>query len=133
VEVADWLRVEWGLAAPPAALASPFALSADAFADALRKVLPKKRKLSVAEVAAVKAAHAGTVAPITARLSEAARLERDLSAVVNAAYGLTPEEEALVWRTAPPRMPISPPEVAGTADDAPPPSSSRIMAHVSER
>ncbi|MBU8544776.1 MULTISPECIES: Eco57I restriction-modification methylase domain-containing protein [Roseomonadaceae] len=109
VEVADWLRVEWGLAAPPAALASPFALSADAFADALRKVLPKKRKLSVAEVAAVKAAHAGTVAPITARLNEAARLERDLSAVVNAAYGLTPEEEALVWRTAPPRMPITPP------------------------
>lgn len=108
VEVADWLRVEWGLSAPPAALTSPFALSADAFADALRKVLPKKRKLSVAEVAAVKAAHAGTVTPITARLKEAARLERDLSAVVNAVYGLTPEEEALVWRTAPPRMPITP-------------------------
>src|SRR5208282_873618 len=39
----------------------------------------------------------------------AARLERELSAVVNAAYGLTAEEEALIWRTAPPRMPIAPP------------------------
>jgi hypothetical protein len=70
-------------------------------------------------VAAVKAAHAGTVAPITARLSEAARLERDLSAVVNAAYGLSPEEEALVWRTAPPRMPITPPAVENSSAAAP--------------
>jgi hypothetical protein len=114
-EMADWLRVEWDLPTAPAALAAPFALSADAFAEALRKVLPRKRKLTVAEVAAVKAAHAGTVAPITARLNEAARLERDLSAVVNAAYGLTPEEEALVWRSAPPRMPITPPSLAVTA------------------
>ncbi|MBB3900415.1 Eco57I restriction-modification methylase domain-containing protein [Roseococcus suduntuyensis] len=118
VEVADWLRVEWGLSAPPAALASPFALSADAFADALRKVLPKRRKLTVAEVAAVKAAHAETVAPIAVRLSEAVRLERDLSAVVNAAYGLTLEEEALVWRTAPPRMPITLPASDAAASAA---------------
>ena len=107
--LADWLRVEWGLSAPPAALAAPFALSADAFADALRKVLPKKRKLSVAEVAAIMDAHAGTVAPVSARLSEAAGLERDLSAVVNAAFGLTPDEEALMWKTAPPRMPLAAP------------------------
>jgi hypothetical protein len=39
----DWLRVEWGLANPPAALEAPFALSADAFAEAVRKVLPKSR------------------------------------------------------------------------------------------
>jgi hypothetical protein len=61
------------------------------------------------KVAAVKAAHAETVAPITARMNDAAQLERDLSAVINAAYGLTREEEALLWRTAPPRMPITPP------------------------
>jgi hypothetical protein len=29
---------------------------------------------------------------------------------VNAAYGLTPEEVALMWRTAPPRMPLDPAE-----------------------
>jgi hypothetical protein len=116
----DWLRVEWGLANPPAALEAPFALSADAFAEALRKVLPKKQKLSVADVAAIKQAHDATVAPVATRLNEAATLERELSAVVNAAYGITPEEEALIWRTAPPRMPIAAPKLLSATEDAPP-------------
>ncbi|MDB4971608.1 MAG: hypothetical protein JWN44_7297 [Myxococcales bacterium] len=34
-----------------------------------------------------------------------------LSALVNRAYGLNPEEEALLWETAPPRMPIEPPQI----------------------
>jgi hypothetical protein len=41
--------------------------------------------------------------------AEALDLERRISDLVNAAYGLTPEEIALMWRTAPPRMPLSPP------------------------
>lgn len=105
-----WLRVEWGLEKVPAVLASPFDLSSDAFAETLRKALPKKHRMTVAEVAAVKAEHVNTVGPIAERLNEAAGLERELSAVVNEAYGLTREEKALVWRTAPPRMPISSPE-----------------------
>lgn len=109
--LSDWLHVEWSLEKVPAALASPFDLSADGFAEALRKVLPKKHKMTVAEVAAVKKAHADTVAPMAERLTEVARLERELSAVVDEAYGLTQEEEALVWRTAPPRMPVSPPNL----------------------
>jgi len=32
-------------------------------------------------------------------------LERRVADLVNAAYGLTAEEVALMWRTAPPRMP----------------------------
>jgi len=114
----DWLRVEWGLANPPAAMEAPFALSADAFAEGLRKVLPKKQKLSVADVAAIKKAHADTVAPMAIRLNEAAAQERELSAVINAAYGITPEEEALIWRTAPPRMPIAAPGLSATTEDA---------------
>ena len=106
----DWLRLELGLADPPTAVQSPFALSADAFAGAVRKALPRSRKLSVATVAAIRQAYVDTVAPVATSLQEAARLERELSATVNAAYGLTAEEEALVWRTAPPRMPIPPPE-----------------------
>jgi hypothetical protein len=35
-------------------------------------------------------------------------LERTLSDLVNQAYGLTPAEIALMWKTAPPRMPIPP-------------------------
>jgi hypothetical protein len=113
--LADWLRVEWGLASVSAALQSPFALSAGAFAEAVRKALPNSRKLSVADVGAIRQAHADTVAPIAATLRQAARLEQDLSAVVNAAYGLTPEDEALIWRTSPPRMPIAPPGVTAPA------------------
>ena len=39
---------------------------------------------------------------------EAMKLENEISDLVNKAYGLTPEEVALLWRTAPPRMPIAP-------------------------
>jgi hypothetical protein len=76
--------------------------------------------LSVADVAAIKHAHAETVAPIATRLNEAAAQERALSAVVNSAYGITSEEEALIWRTAPPRMPIVPPVQSMAKEDASP-------------
>jgi hypothetical protein len=39
--------------------------------------------------------------------AEALALERQLSDLVNAAYGLTPEGLALMWATAPPRMPFA--------------------------
>lgn len=32
-----------------------------------------------------------------------------LAALVNAAYRLTPEDEAVLWETAPPRMPVGDP------------------------
>ncbi len=112
--LSDWLRVEWGVVDAPTSLAAPFGLSAEAFADAMRKALPKRRKLSVAEVAAIRHAHSQIVAPLAERLRTAAGLERALSAVVNAAYGVTPEEEALIWRTAPPRMPVAAPPDATT-------------------
>jgi hypothetical protein len=35
-------------------------------------------------------------------------LERTLSDLVNQAYSLTPAEIDLMWKTAPPRMPIPP-------------------------
>jgi hypothetical protein len=50
----------------------------------------------------------------------AARQERELSAVVNAAYGLTPEDEVLIWCTVPPRMPIARPVLSAATEDAPP-------------
>jgi hypothetical protein len=42
-----------------------------------------------------------------ARAAEALTLERRLSDLVNEAYGLSPEEVDLMWKTAPPRMPFS--------------------------
>src|SRR5208283_1820282 len=87
----DWLTVTWELPKPPVALTEPFALSADAYAQALRAALPaRRRSLSVAAVAAIRTEHAETVAPVAARLAEASRLENELSRLVNHAYALTP-------------------------------------------
>ena len=44
-----------------------------------------------------------------ARAAETLKLEHTLSALVNQAYGLTPAEIDLMWKTAPPRMPIRQP------------------------
>ena len=43
------------------------------------------------------------------RLKDFAALERRLAELVDEAYGLTAEEVALLWATAPPRMPVGPP------------------------
>ena len=42
--------------------------------------------------------------------AETLALERILSGLVNRAYALTPAEIALMWQTAPPRMPIPRPD-----------------------
>ena len=43
--------------------------------------------------------------PVREARTEAADLERELSDLVNGAYGLTTEDVDLLWKTAPPRMP----------------------------
>jgi hypothetical protein len=50
-----------------------------------------------------------TTDPARTLAAETLNLERTLSDLVNQAYGLTPAEIALMWQTAPPRMPILPP------------------------
>ena len=47
-----------------------------------------------------------TIEPARALAAETLTLERILSALVSQAYGLTPAEIDLMWKTAPPRMPI---------------------------
>ena len=87
---------------------NPHALDADGFVTAVRAALPKSRKWSAAEIARLKQEYADTLIPARAAAAEILALERRLSDLVNAAYGLTPEEVALMWRTAPPRMPLDP-------------------------
>ena len=108
--ILDWLHHEFGFDRPGRALAAPHRLDADGFVAAVRAALPKKRKLSAADIARLKAEHRDTVEPARAAAAEILALERRLSDAVNAAYGLTPEEVALMWRTAPPRMPLDPAE-----------------------
>ncbi len=72
------------------------------------KARGKKKPLSVAEVKAPKDEHAWSVTPLQALAAEARQLEQRVAELVNTAYGLTAEEVALMWRTAPPRMPGEP-------------------------
>jgi hypothetical protein len=111
--ILDWLRHEFGLDKPGNALGQPHALDADGFAAAVRKALPRARKLSAADIARLKQEHRDTIEPAARAANEALALERKLSDLVNAAYGLTPEEAKLIRDTAPPRMPLSPLGSAG--------------------
>jgi hypothetical protein len=103
----DWLRHEFGLDKPGTALSKTYDLDADGFAAAVRKALPKSHRLSAAGIQRLKDEHRETVEPARIAAAEALALERSLSDLVNAAYGLTPEEVQLMWDTAPPRMPFT--------------------------
>jgi len=83
---------------------------ADAFVEEVRKRRPKAAgALTPATLKALKSGYAEQAMPLRRRYAEAAALERALSDLVNAAYGLTPTEIDLLWATAPPRMPIGRP------------------------
>jgi hypothetical protein len=62
----------------------------------------KKHPLTAAGLQALREEYTRTLA------AETLTLERTLSDLVNQAYDLTPAEIALMWQTAPPRMPITP-------------------------
>ena len=109
VAIHDWLRIEFGIDRPGRALEAPEWLDADSFVAAVRAALPRRRHLSAAEIGRLKREHADTVAPARQAAAEALRLERRLSDLVNQAYGLTPEEVALMGSTAPPECRWWPP------------------------
>jgi hypothetical protein len=107
--MADWLHHEIGLAKLPSALTEASQLDSDGFIAAVRSALPKRTVLSPARLAQLRDAFAETLEPARADRATADADERALSEIVNQAYGFTPEDVALMWRTAPPRMPVSPP------------------------
>ncbi len=71
----------------------------------VKKARGRKNPLGVAELKKLKEEHAASIVPLQTLAAEARTLERQVAELVNAAYGLTPEEAALMWKTAPPRMP----------------------------
>jgi len=103
----DWLRTEFGVEAAGQRLESFAALDEAAFIEEVRKRRPKSAgKLSPAVLRALRDGYAEQATPVQQRQAEALRLERRLADLVNAAYRLTPEDIELLWRTAPPRMPV---------------------------
>lgn len=76
----------------------------------MRKARGRRHPLTAAGLKSLRDEYARTVEPLQALRAAADGLERELSGWVNAAYGLTPGKIDLLWRTAPPRMPVSGPE-----------------------
>jgi hypothetical protein len=82
-------------------------LDETAFVEEVRKRRSKAAgKLAPGALRALCNGYAEQAAPVQQRHIEALQLERRLSDLVNQAYGLTPDEVDLLWRTAPPRMPL---------------------------
>ena len=109
-EMLDWLRVEFEVAAPGQRLEGFAALAEDAFIEEVRRVRPRAAgRLTPAALRDLRAAFGQSAPAVRALEAESQTLERRLSDLVNAAYGLTPEEVDLMWRTAPPRMPVGAP------------------------
>ncbi len=109
-DILDWLRVEHEIDKPNKKLQAPSGLDSDAFVAEIKKLRGKKNPLSVAALRSLRDEHTRTIEPARIQASEALNLERQISDLVNEAYGLTPDEVALMWKTAPPRMPIPKPE-----------------------
>jgi hypothetical protein len=109
ISVIDWLRVEYDIEKPSLRLQAPVDLDSDAFVAEVKRVRGKKKSLSAAGLKSLRDEHARTIEPARTLAAESLALERELSDLVNAAYGLTPDEVALMWATAPPRMPIPAP------------------------
>jgi hypothetical protein len=106
--LAEWLRLEFDLKGLKPALLSASLLNTDRFLSAVRDFIPKKRKLSVAQLSELKREYTATIEPARNMRSEVLASEHRLSDLVNQAYGLTADEVDLMWRTAPPRMPFTP-------------------------
>ena len=105
-ECLDWLRVEHALGKPSKKLQMLIGLDSDAFVAEVKKLRGKKNPLSVAALRSLRDEYTRTIEPARIQAAEALNLERQISDLVNEAYGLTPDEVALMWKTAPPRMPI---------------------------
>jgi hypothetical protein len=107
--VLDWLRVEYAIEKPTNKLQGLTELGSDTLVAEVKRIRGKRHPLTAAGVKDLRAEHTCTIEPARALASEALQLEQQLTDLVNQAYGLTPAEIALIWQTAPPRMPIPPP------------------------
>jgi hypothetical protein len=75
----------------------------------VKRIRSKKLPLSSAGLHGLHDEYTRTIDPALALAAETLKLERTLSDLVNLAYSLIPAEIALMWQTAPPRMPVPSP------------------------
>jgi hypothetical protein len=106
----DWLSTEFEVPEPGKRLENVVDLDQEAFVDEVRKRRPRTAKrLTPAALKALRDGYTEQIMPLQQDKAEAGVLEHKISDLVNSAYGLAPEEMALLWATAPPRMPLSSP------------------------
>ncbi len=105
-ELLDWLRFDLGVEKPGQKLEAFAELTADDFVAEVRERRPNGAShLTPAAIAELMKTHQGYAVPERQRAAEIQSLEHRLSDLINQAYGLTDEDIALLWKTAPPRMP----------------------------
>jgi hypothetical protein len=68
--------------------------------------LTRASPLGAAALRSLRDEYIRTIKPAQRLAAEALTLKHRLGDLVNCAYGLTPDEVALMWATAPPRMPF---------------------------
>ncbi len=106
-DVLNWLEVEQCIDKPGQKLEDFASLDEKEFIQEVKKRRPKVAGgLSPASLKEVQQVYNDYAPTIQNRKAESLQLEHRLSDLVNQAYGLTSEEIDLMWKTAPPRMPI---------------------------
>jgi len=106
-DLLDWLKQVQSIDKPGLKLQEAAVLDFDSFMAEVKKRRPKAAgNLSVSDVKELRAAYEETVPAMHRRSAEVCTHENRLADLVNQAYGLTPEEIDLMWKTAPPRMPV---------------------------
>ena len=112
-DVLDWLQIEYKIEKLGNKLEDFATLEFPDFVDEVRKRMPKQKNakkssdpLSIPAFTALRQAYNDYFPEINSRKNETVKLEQRLSDLINQAYQLTAEEIDLMWKTAPPRMPI---------------------------
>lgn len=108
--ILDWLKVQHGIVKPNKKLQSPIDLTTDEFIWQVRRVRGKKDLLSAAAVRNLRDEYVATIEPARKNVTTAIGLEQRINDLVNEAYGLSSSDIELMWKTAPPRMPIANPK-----------------------
>jgi hypothetical protein len=98
--------VEYAIEKPSNKLLAATDLDSDTWVGEVKRIRGKKLPLGTAGVHALRDEYTCTIEPARARAAETLKLERTLSALVNQAYGPTPAEIELKWKTAPRRISI---------------------------
>ncbi|GAA4459095.1 hypothetical protein GCM10023156_38180 [Novipirellula rosea] len=112
---ADWLHTEMEIEKLPRLLQTASLQDFNAIVASVRKSRGKKNPITPAGLKALRDGFNETSLPASKLRQQAKQLEWQLALLVNQAFGLTVEEESLLWKTAPPRMPIMPPSSANGA------------------